>query len=459
MRKEFRVTIRLHWAPMSFRSSHLDASNRLGRHSSVLGLICHYRREHWLAQCIESLVTQTRPPDNIVVVDDASPQPPVDIVRRFPQVTLLVAPENVGMWRLTHQVVANTDYDAYMFQDSDDWSAPERLAALLDAAESTSAEMVGCQEHRIYEGVSPRPPVEYPLDGNLAICLEPSIHPVLSPSSVVSRRLVHRLGGFANGLRYCGDTEFIRRAVFVAQIVSIPEFYYHRRVHPDALTVRPETGHGSPLRRSIHERIMERWNANCQRILIGQAPDLSPFPLGPPILLDHALGPFLRPAPPELEAPQSEPSSLELGLLRRRLQMGLELSRMRKQLQEERYRTLVERVRNDIYEAVPQGATVAIVSKGDPALLNLNRRNGLHFTQGTDGVYDGHHPKDSQEAARYLEEALREGAQFLVLPQTVFWWLEHYDGFRRHLESHYQRIWDDVDCIIYRLETASDANI
>ena len=64
--------------------------------------------------------------------------------------TLLHATENVGPYRLIQQVMDDTDYDAYLFQDADDWSAPERLERLLEGAESTGAELIGSQEVRVF---------------------------------------------------------------------------------------------------------------------------------------------------------------------------------------------------------------------------------------------------------------------------------------------------------------------
>ena len=60
---------------------------RLTKESSVLALIPHFRCEEWLDDCLQSLLDQTRPLDGIVVIDDASDDPPLDIVERYPGVT------------------------------------------------------------------------------------------------------------------------------------------------------------------------------------------------------------------------------------------------------------------------------------------------------------------------------------------------------------------------------------
>jgi glycosyltransferase involved in cell wall biosynthesis len=428
---------------------YLDAASRLGRQSTVLALVCHYRREQWLAQCIESLVRQTRPPDNIVVIDDTSPQPPVDIVRRFPNVTLLVARGNVGMYRLAQAVIASTNYDAYMFQDSDDWSAPDRLAAQLSAAESLGAEMVGCQERRIYEGLPPGPCTEHALDCNLGICINTEMYPILFSTSIISGGLIRRIGGLATGLRYSGDTEFIRRAVFVSRIINIPQPYYYRRIHPDAVTMHPDTGLKSPLRTSIHSRIKDRWDANCLRFMRGEELDLRPLAIETPIALDHAVGPELLSASAS-PSPRSQVGALSPGV---HALMKTALNRAASVM--EMYRRLVDRVRNRISETLPSGSVVAIVNKGDSALLISKDMTTLHFPSSADGTHTGYHPSDDGEAVRCLEEVRHCGAQFLVFPQTAFWWLDHYRGLRAHLDTHGMRVWGDEDCIIYRIDPAA----
>ena len=73
---------------------------RLGFHSKIAVLVPHFRCEQWLGECIASLVKQTRPPDAIIVIDDASAAPPIEIVAPFPSVSLFQSQENVGPYGL-----------------------------------------------------------------------------------------------------------------------------------------------------------------------------------------------------------------------------------------------------------------------------------------------------------------------------------------------------------------------
>jgi glycosyltransferase involved in cell wall biosynthesis len=124
----------------------------------------------------------------------------------------------------------------------------------------------------------------------------------------------------------------------------------------------------------------------------------------------------------------------------------------------ERYRSLVGRIRATASEAIPAGATVVVVSRGDEALLDLPGLTGWHFPQDGGGVYAGFHPADSGEAIIHLEELRLRGAGYLLLPSTSFWWLDHYEQFRVHVEGRYRRVAAGSDCLIFDL-TVSPANV
>src|SRR3712207_3563099 len=97
------------------------------------------------------------------------------------------------------------------------------------------------------------------------------------------------------------------------------------------------------------------------------------------------------------------------------------------------YQALVGRLRDLIHRTVPPGATVAVVSKGDPDLVTLEGRQGWHLPQDDRGGYAGYHPRDSAAAIEALEALRTRGADFLVLPATTRWWLDHYTDFAAHL--------------------------
>jgi glycosyltransferase involved in cell wall biosynthesis len=115
------------------------------------------------------------------------------------------------------------------------------------------------------------------------------------------------------------------------------------------------------------------------------------------------------------------------------------------------YKELIQRVREICQQVLPRDAAVLVVSRGDDRLLDLDAARASHFPQADSGVYAGHHPADSSQAILHLEALRAKGGQFLLFPQTSFWWLEHYQEFAAHLDARYSRAWDDEYCILYRL--------
>jgi GT2 family glycosyltransferase len=113
---------------------------------------------------------------------------------------------------------------------------------------------------------------------------------------------------------------------------------------------------------------------------------------------------------------------------------------------------LVERVRDVVHEAVPPGAAVLVVSRGDEELIDFEGRTGLHFPQVENGVYAGHHPADGAEAIAHLEQLRAAGAEFLVLPQPALWWLDQYGSFRDHLQQQYSLVARAEEaCLVFAL--------
>jgi hypothetical protein len=118
----------------------------------------------------------------------------------------------------------------------------------------------------------------------------------------------------------------------------------------------------------------------------------------------------------------------------------------------ESYEEMVERVRNVARSALPAGSNVLVISKGDARLVDLGGCEASHFPQTEEGIYGGFHPPNSEVAIAHLEALRDKGAQYLVIPHTSLWWLEHYDELRTHLESNYRLVVQSFDtCLIYSL--------
>ena len=116
------------------------------------------------------------------------------------------------------------------------------------------------------------------------------------------------------------------------------------------------------------------------------------------------------------------------------------------------YAELVANVQSSVSTSLPPAASALVLSKGDAALLAIPGIAAAHFPQDASGGYAGHHPLDGESATAQLEELRRKGAQYLVIPATSRWWLEHYGAFAEHLANHGRLICDVPGaCLIFDL--------
>jgi len=95
--------------------------------------LCTYNGEQHLAEQLKSILTQTRPPDELVICDDRSTDRTMDIVRSTTAgtgipVRVMVNPENLGFLRNFEQAIALCHGDIIFLSDQDDVWMPNKLA-------------------------------------------------------------------------------------------------------------------------------------------------------------------------------------------------------------------------------------------------------------------------------------------------------------------------------------------
>jgi GT2 family glycosyltransferase len=99
-------------------------------------IVLNWNGRDWLDGCLSALHRQTRPPDEIVVVDNASTDASVAYLREtWPQVRVVALPTNVGFAAGNNRGAEDADTDALVFLNNDTEVEPGWLGALVRAAE------------------------------------------------------------------------------------------------------------------------------------------------------------------------------------------------------------------------------------------------------------------------------------------------------------------------------------
>jgi glycosyltransferase involved in cell wall biosynthesis len=105
-----------------------------------IGILC-YQQAGLIGDTIRSALAQTRPADEIVVVDDASGDGSAAVARRFAGVRILEHPRNRGRSAVRNTLLAEVTGDILVFLDGDTRATPTVVAAL--AGGYTGPEVVG----------------------------------------------------------------------------------------------------------------------------------------------------------------------------------------------------------------------------------------------------------------------------------------------------------------------------
>lgn len=107
---------------------------------SVSVCMATYRGRDFVGHQLETILRQLSPTDEVVVVDDASPDDTADVVATVndPRVRLIRLAENVGYVRAFERALGEARNELLLLSDQDDHWLPGRVEAMREAATSAS---------------------------------------------------------------------------------------------------------------------------------------------------------------------------------------------------------------------------------------------------------------------------------------------------------------------------------
>jgi len=187
-------------------------------------IIPTHNRKVVLGRAIQSVLRQTLPPDEILVIDDGSTDHTAEFVSEtFPQVILIKQP-NKGVSAARNRGIRIAKHDWLAFLDSDDEWLPQKLEKQV-AVLQTQPDFKICHTNEIWirsgKRVNPKKRHQkfggYIYEKCLPLC-------VISPSSVMIHRSVFEdIGVFDENLPACEDYDFWLRACIKYPVLYIEE--------------------------------------------------------------------------------------------------------------------------------------------------------------------------------------------------------------------------------------------
>ena len=123
---------------------------------SIVVPVYNMASDNKLRFCLDSLVNQTISDYEIIAVDDASTDISVDILREYEanypwKFKVIQSYENRKQGGARNKGIEAARGKWIGFIDSDDWIAPDMYEKLIDKAEETGADVVGCDYSMVHE--------------------------------------------------------------------------------------------------------------------------------------------------------------------------------------------------------------------------------------------------------------------------------------------------------------------
>ncbi|MGQ0502020.1 MAG: glycosyltransferase family 2 protein [Panacagrimonas sp.] len=209
-----------------------------------------FRHEAWIEACLQSVLQQSHPRLELIVIDDCSPDRSFEISerlcispvyrQRFERVVCLRNPRNIGAHASLNRGLDVAQGDYVFLLNSDDRYHPERVARMLSALQVTGGRFAFSGIELL---VSPNAQVPVSLIEGLArLSMQSGLLPSLSfaflrfncavttGNFAMRRDLIEVIGRFID-LKLTHDWDFALRAILHEEPLYVPDALYGYRIH------------------------------------------------------------------------------------------------------------------------------------------------------------------------------------------------------------------------------------
>jgi len=192
----------------------------------VTALIPTYNRRTQVLRAIDSVIAQTLPVDEIIVVDDGSTDGSDETIReRYGPRVVLIRQENAGVSAARNRGVREAKGDWVAFLDSDDTWLPTKIERQVEALKSLGDDFGLCFTDCVFEGnpftassafqkVGFEPPANFGVLDEPSQFIVESREPFWIQSLLVLRSLVGEGAGFDEAMETGEDTDLMFRLGF-----------------------------------------------------------------------------------------------------------------------------------------------------------------------------------------------------------------------------------------------------
>jgi glycosyltransferase involved in cell wall biosynthesis len=364
--------------------STVDTNARAGVDASASIVVNNHNYGCYLADALESALTQTFPRVEVVVVDDGSTDDSREIIGRYADRVVPVFKANGGQASAMNAGFARSSGDVVIFLDADDML--ERHTAERAMACFADQSLVKVQW----------PLLEVDADGRSLDTLTPGSD---IPEGDLRARLYHE--GPAN-IAWPATSGNAWARWFLEEVLPIDERVYRMGADTYLFELAPFVGPLKTLDEPL-SRFRKHGRNHSRSLTFAARMELE---LG---FADHYF--------PLIEE--------------RCRRAGVEVDSTRWRARSWWHRLAL--AAQEIAERIPPGERFALIDDAAWAMDTLEGRAVLPFPEDR-GVFAGQ-PADDAGACAELEKLRRLGVRYLVIGWPAFWWLDYYSAFAKRIAA------------------------
>ena len=191
-----------------------------------------------LRECIDSILAQTRPVDQVIVVNDGSTDDTIDVVQSYGDRLTLINKPNGGKSSALNLGLRHCKSDYVWICDDDDIAAPDGIKHLAHALDLNDEAGFAFGTYQFFRkdktGYSYSEPVNPRLEQEPNICirfLEGGAGITLQYAMLVRRSVYERVGPFREELVRSQDFDMMIRLFRLFKAVYVPRSIFCHRLH------------------------------------------------------------------------------------------------------------------------------------------------------------------------------------------------------------------------------------
>jgi glycosyltransferase involved in cell wall biosynthesis len=204
-----------------------------------------YNQAEYLAQTIDSILSQDYPNIEYLVLDDGSTDATPEVLRQYDGRVRWERQQNMGQSRTLNKGWSQAKGEFIGYLSSDDLLLPNAVSRLVAELQARpDAAVVYCDFHLIDAKGQRVGHVQSPDYDRRQLVEDLICHP--GPGALFRRSVFEQVGGWNENLRKIPDFEFWLRVSRVGSFFRIPETLAEYRVHEESTAIRP-----LPIERSM----------------------------------------------------------------------------------------------------------------------------------------------------------------------------------------------------------------